>query len=192
MRMYEITINGNIATRTLTNRKGQQFDVMVSVEDADLLMERCWSYNNTGGVRYVLRTHKDGDERYTQYLHREVAKRQHGSIPDGLVVDHLNANPLDNRRDNLTLTTNVQNNRANSRRNRLGYRGVYSRALKNGVRYYARWSERHQHRYSRTNFHTPEEAARAYDNGVIELAKRNNESVLIRTLNFPESAFPNF
>ena len=46
----------------------------------------------------------DGGRRTTVRLHREIT-----DCPKGLLVDHINGNPLDNQRSNLRLCTPVQN-----------------------------------------------------------------------------------
>ena len=55
-------------------------------------------------------------------LHRFVA----GSPPDGLITDHINRNPLDNRRDNLRFCTYQQNalNRGKRKNSKSKYKGV--------------------------------------------------------------------
>lgn len=55
------------------------------------------------------------------YLHREILQA-HGSF----VVDHINGNPLDNRRKNIRICSRQQNtwNSKLNRKNTSGYKGV--------------------------------------------------------------------
>lgn len=73
-------------------------------------------------------------------LHRVITQ-----APTGVHVDHINRNPLDNRRENLRFVSRSQN-MANSRlhkNNKLGVRGVrldkhgwyHTECKKNGIRY---------------------------------------------------------
>lgn len=105
---------------------------------------------------YAVRSeHRDGKKR-TVYLHRELL-----NPPNGLVVDHINRNPLDNRRANLRLATPSQNNANSARReNRTGYRGVYPH--RQSGKYVAQISV--SGRIKSLGLHdTPEAAALAYD-----------------------------
>jgi hypothetical protein len=64
----------------------------------------------------------DGKER-TLHLHRLIMGLQFG---DKRQVDHINRNPLDNRRSNLRICEQRQNsrNRGKTKRNKSGYKGV--------------------------------------------------------------------
>lgn len=93
------------------------------------------------------------------YLHRFITE-----APDGLFVDHINGNPLDNRRANLRLCTH--------RQNALNRVGVHGREMYKGVTFKKhgnrrkRWSAqiRVDDRLQFLGYHlTPEEAACAYD-----------------------------
>tara|TARA_B100000767_G_C19308230_1_gene346447 strand:+ start:149 stop:523 length:375 start_codon:yes stop_codon:yes gene_type:complete len=44
-------------------------------------------------------------------LHRVIWEDSKGKIPDGMVIDHINANTLDNRIENLQCITQDQNNK---------------------------------------------------------------------------------
>lgn len=63
-------------------------------------------------------------------MHREVWRRAHGDLPEGTEIDHVEPGDLgglDNRRENLRLTTK-QWNQANSRiarNNTSGFKGVW-------------------------------------------------------------------
>ncbi len=59
--------------------------------------------------------------RKTLHLHREIMK-----APDGVMVDHINGNGLDNRRSNLRLCTQAENlrNQGMNKNNTSGYKGV--------------------------------------------------------------------
>ena len=63
---------------------------------------------NVGGVHYDRVYHcgsvPDGTGRTTSLLHRWLLKP-----PAGMEVDHINKNPLDNRRSNLRIVTRKQN-----------------------------------------------------------------------------------
>lgn len=72
------------------------------------------------GIRILLPRH--GQLR----AHRVVWEMHYGPIPDGMAIDHINGNPLDNRLENLRLATKTQNNmnRGATKRNTSGYKGV--------------------------------------------------------------------
>jgi hypothetical protein len=42
-------------------------------------------------------------------MHNVIAERKFGKVPDGLVVDHIDHNPLNNVRENIRLATKSQN-----------------------------------------------------------------------------------
>jgi hypothetical protein len=84
------------------------------------------------------------------------------NAPDGIEVDHINGDGLDNRRGNLRLCSKSQNqcNRGITSRNSSGYKGV-------------RWNKKNQKYEAQITinriqkslgcFDDPQEAARAYD-----------------------------
>jgi len=73
---------------------------IVDAEDYGWLMQYKWYANKKAGGFYAARIHK----RKMLLMHRLIT-----NAPKGLVVDHIDANPLNNRRSNLRLVTVAQN-----------------------------------------------------------------------------------
>jgi hypothetical protein len=92
----------------------------------------------------------------SDYMHRIVWRWHFGEIPAGLVVDHIDRNPSNNRIENLRLLTHKQNhvNAGPQRNNTSGFRGVYAQSGK----FNAMFRQRHLGRFA-----SAEEAAEAYD-----------------------------
>lgn len=112
------------------------------------------------------------------FMHRLIMERMtQQPIEPGLLVDHINGDPLDNRRANLRLATPAENaqNRKLHTNNTSGYKGV----SKIGTRWQARISA--YGRRIHLGYHdTPEaaysaycEAARAYHGQFIRLVPPN-------------------
>jgi hypothetical protein len=82
------------------------------------------------------------------------------NAPEGLDVDHIDGNTLNNQKSNLRLATRSQNlcNRTKTKANTSGYKGVFA----NGQGYMARIIFDKKKHYLGT-FPTPELAAKAYD-----------------------------
>lgn len=107
------------------------------------------------------------------WMHRLVA-----DAPEGKQVDHINGDPLDNRRENLRICSNTENNRAKKRKGAgvtSQYRGVS----------FEDWTKRWKAQlsfggknFNLGRFDSQEAAARAYDAKAREL--------------FGEFACPNF
>ncbi len=75
-----------------------------------------WSRTQGGYITFY-----DTDKRRHQLLHRRLM-----GDPEGMVVDHINGNVLDNRLENLRIVTQAQNaiNQGLSKNNKSGYKGV--------------------------------------------------------------------
>lgn len=101
-------------------------------------------------------------------VHAVIWQMVKGPIPSGLVVDHINGNPWDNRWSNLRLVTPAQNS-ANTKRpstNTSGYKGVsWSRRGRCWLATY-RVNRRTKHIYG---FSNKKHAHAAYKKAVIEL-----------------------
>lgn len=84
----------------LSNGRGV---ALVSDVDFDALSAFKWHLHSAG---YAYRAQKRGGKQTNFLMHREVL-----SAPKGVLVDHINGNRLDNRRENLRLATYSENGR---------------------------------------------------------------------------------
>lgn len=118
--MIEIPLSKN------GKRKGM-FVALIDDEDA-VLAELNWSIHaqSDGYTLYAWRANPTGSENRMQHLHKAVAERAFGEIPEGYEVDHIDRNGLNNQRHNLRFVTHQQNqwNRGKSANNTSGFKGV--------------------------------------------------------------------
>lgn len=127
---------------------------LVDPLDADRVLERSWQLQRSRSYDVPVTTITVDSTRRPVIMSRFVLGCSDG---DGLVIDHINRNPSDNRRSNLRFATRRENqgNLRSSNMSRGEYKGV-RRARE------STWEARLAHRYI-GSFRSPEEAARAYD-----------------------------
>lgn len=126
---------------------------LVDDKHFDMLNKYTWLLNNKG---YAQRSIYNEGTLRTTFIHREVMGAKKGQI-----VDHINGNPLDNRRSNLRFCTQAENcrNQKLSSNNTSGYKGVHLIGKKWRAMIMVDGKNIHLGMYA-----TAEEAARAYDN----------------------------
>lgn len=132
----------------IKRRSGDEVFVLVDAADQELLSRWKWCVDARGSRMYVTTSlGKGGPHPSMVRMHQLLM----GSRP-GYVVDHINGNPLDNRRSNLRWATHSENARNRGASSATGYKGVSRTA---------------HGRYTATinlgTFDTAEEAAAAYD-----------------------------
>lgn len=131
------------------------------VDDADyeaVMTAGPWRYVLCGGHVYAQRIVKG----------RRGPERLHTFLTGWPLVDHINGDGLDNRRQNLREATRQQNamNQRRSRRNTSGFKGVSFFKRTGRYRAYIGFDGAARHL---GYFDTPEEAARAYDAAATDL-----------------------
>lgn len=98
-------------------------EAIVDVDDLDSLRPYNWrKLTTSSGHRYAHRLIYEGERRATVLMHRVIM-----APPEGMVVDHINGDGLDNRRANLRVCTQKENmrNQRMHRINQVGHKGVY-------------------------------------------------------------------
>lgn len=122
---------------------------IIDAEDASVCKVRSWHITPRGRVRAAFRMN---GKRRQVFLHRFLL-----NFPDGQ-IDHINGNPLDNRRSNLRVCNNSQNQANRPLRKGRDYKGTQ----KKGNRWKARITIRNKD-FHLGSFRTEKEAAAAYN-----------------------------
>lgn len=152
--------------------------IRVDACDYDRLSAFKWYAHNCGGSsnpeKRPARRTSVAEGRKVRFLVHHILR-----APDGMVVDHINGDPWDNRRCNLRVCTHAENLR-NRRKHRTGnpYKGVYWRAKASG---YQAIITHDGDRFGLGLYRDAVEAARAYDQAALFLHGE------FARLNFPES-----
>lgn len=136
----------------LRNKHGLIVDfALVDPEDYENVIKYRWCLNNYG---YVVKTTRET----SSLIHRFIL----GNPGEGLVIDHKDGNPLNNKRNNLRIVTYSENNQNRTKVINEGtiseYIGVYRTNNK--------WSAKYADKYL-GNFDNKIDAAKRYDTYVL-------------------------
>lgn len=158
-------------TLALYGTKGKGKYIILDDEDYAKISKFKWYY--TG--RYARRSAKASEKHPTKII---ICQRQILNFPDQM-IDHINGNGLDNRKENLRLLDNTRNqwNQSISTVNTSTYKGVtFSKKV-------GKWQAQvriYPKRYWLGYFDTAEEAGQAYEKFVekigVALTKRLNQT----------------
>ena len=151
---------------------------LVDPDDYGWLSEYNWHMVGDKGAFYAARNtgQRQGEKRIVVKMHREIL-----AVPDGMFVDHINHNGLDNRKANLRPATQAQNARNRRKLHRSNFHSKYK-----GLTWYRRekrWAVRIMvDRNARFigYFDNELDAARAYDQAAKEYHGQ------FASLNFPD------
>lgn len=123
----KIEIIGDIAIMTLVRKDGKEIKTIFDAEDAPKVRSVYYRwrvhYDPKLGNYYVVSHGMKKGEMKPVRLSRLVM-----NCPDGLVVDHINHNTLDNRKANLRVVPqqiNLLNKKGAYKNSKTGVRGVY-------------------------------------------------------------------
>lgn len=137
---------------------------LVDDEDYARINSVKWSayYNKWTRTFYARRCVKEGKKTTSEWMARKIL-----NAPKGVLVDHINHDTLDNRKANLRLATQSQNqtNRGTTVLTTTGYKGVYPH--KNTSRYFAAININGKQKWLGI-FETAEEGAIAYNEASIK------------------------
>lgn len=129
---------------------------IVDDEDYAMLSKIRWCVINGTNASYAGRDHKINGKYKTILMHRVIMKAKRGQI-----VDHINRNTLDNRKENLrfcTASESVQN-RGMHKNNSVGFKGVH---LNKKLMKFEAWITKDHVNYYLGIFKEAEAAGKAY------------------------------
>jgi hypothetical protein len=151
---------------------------LVDDEDFDILSQWSWHIKKSKDTVYAI---ANGSrkllQRKTIYMHRVIL-----NAPEGMKVDHIDGNGINNTRSNLRICTTSENNRNHKlyRSNTSGFKGVSIDKVK--MKFQATM-DFNKKRIFVGYFDTAEEAARAYDKSAIKYFGE------FASLNFPKEDY---
>lgn len=156
----EIIISGDVAQIILCDNRGAEVSrATIDAEDADKVRGSKWRLDIKRKTSEA--THYAATGRSPKImLHRAVMGAKLGEI-----VDHVDGDGLNNRKENLRIC-NISENTANWHRLRSKYRGVY---YHKATKKWAAEIYQQRKKYYIGLFGTPEDAARAYNQKAVEL-----------------------
>lgn len=139
---------------------------LVDDEDYEYLNQWKWCANKIDNTYYAVRTiYKP--KRQQILMHRVIL-----NAPEGVEVDHINSNGLDNQKSNLRLCTRNENQRHQRLRkdNTIGFKGIYFIKRNPQKPYYA-YININSKRIHLGYYYTSKEAAQVYDKAALKYHK---------------------
>src|SRR3990167_8545624 len=80
-------------------------------EDYEWVSQYKWNVSLCNHTQYAYRySYKPNGTGAKKYMHREIMERYNGALGSGMQIDHINHDGLNNRKTNLRICTQSQNN----------------------------------------------------------------------------------
>lgn len=138
---------------------------LIDDEEYEKVKNFSWYAAKMRNGRYYVQCSKNSSHKALK-LHRVIMNCNNSKIK----IDHINRNPLDNRKNNLRFCTNSQNgqNVNKSKRNTSGFKGVYFRSDRNKWRSYITVDKKIIYLGL---FNSKKEASIAYNNATLKYHK---------------------
>jgi hypothetical protein len=149
------------------SKKHGDHEIIVDDEDIDIYKSKTWCISKDKNGNFYCKWNR-GKSKNTQ-LHREIMKVSDPNI----VIDHINHNTLDCRKENMRICNRAENNRnrKKDKRSRSHYKGVHlytSIKIGKEYKYISATIGVKGKRYALGHFKTEKEAARAYNEAAIK------------------------
>ena len=112
-----INVKGDVAEMFVVSKKHGTFKVIIDAEDVEKVKQHHWIISkNSSCEKFYVR-----DSSLKLRLHRYLM-----NCPKGMVVDHVEANTLDNRKCKLRICTELENtqNRTMYKNNKTGHKWI--------------------------------------------------------------------
>lgn len=154
--------DNGIVTILMNNRLGEKFETIISIASFELIKKYSWSYSPKG---YAVTSVRTNNKKRVVPLHYILFSKK-----EGMQIDHINQNKLDNRIENLRYCTHAQNkqNCKKFKNSFLKYKGVTYNKLHNR---YSSHIISNGKDYWLGRFYTAEKAAYIYDLAALLLHK---------------------